>query len=168
MEESFFRCIPQRKIPLLLYPTTEENIFHCGIQRKKPAALWDTMLKNFLGYSTLHKILLWCRIHRRKISCVMGYKRKNLFAILKLFSVVSHNGKNPLLLYPTMEENLLRCIPQLKKLFRCIPQRKESSFVVSHNGGKPSPLYPTAKKLFRCIPQRKKISSVVSHYGQKM
>jgi hypothetical protein len=62
-------------------------------------------------------------------------KEKNLFAILKLFSVESHNGKNPLLLYPTTEENLLRCIPQRKKLFRCIPQRK-----------KPLPLFPSTVK----------------------
>jgi hypothetical protein len=47
------------------------------------------------------------------------------------------------------------CNPEIS--LRCIPQRKKSSSVVSHNGGKPSPLYPTAEKN----------SSVVSHNGKK-
>jgi hypothetical protein len=61
---------------------------------------------------------------------------KNLFAILRLFSIVSHSGKNPPLLYPTMEENLLCCIPQQKK----------NSSVVSYNGKKPLLLHTTTAK----------------------
>jgi hypothetical protein len=39
-------------------------------------------------------------------------------------------------LYPKMEKNL----------FRCIPQRKKTSFVVSHNGGKYLPLWDTTEE----------------------
>ncbi len=36
--------------------------------------------------------------------------------------------------------------------------------ILSHNGGKPLPLYPTMEEnLFHCIPQWKKTSSIVSH-----
>jgi hypothetical protein len=41
----------------------------------------------------------------------------------------------------------------------CFPQWKKTSSVVSHNGGKPSPLYPTTQEmLLRCIPQWQKNS----------
>jgi hypothetical protein len=53
-------------------------------------------------------------------------KEKNLFAILKLFSVVSHKRKNPLLLYPTTEENLLHCIPQRKKTLPSYPTTEKN------------------------------------------
>jgi hypothetical protein len=56
-------------------------------------------------------------------------------------------------LWDTTEKNLFAILT----VFRCIPQRKKSSSVVSHNGGKPSPLYPTAEKN----------SSVISHNGKK-
>jgi hypothetical protein len=73
MEKNLFRCIPQwrkassvvshnEKKPLPLYPTTEEDISIVGYNGRKLVASWDTMLKIFLGYSTLHKILLRCRI----------------------------------------------------------------------------------------------------------
>jgi hypothetical protein len=137
MEESFFRCIPQRKKTssvvshnggkyLPLWDTTEEKMRRCGIQCGR------------FFWNTVHCIRFCCGVgyNGRKISCVVGYNRKKLFAILRFFSVVSHNGKNPLLLYPTTKENLFRCIPQRKKTL---------------------PLYPTTEKnLFRCIPQRYK------------
>ncbi len=139
-----------------LWDTMEENQWRCGIQcgrlfciashnssvlhllqRKSYSPLWDTVQKKLLwvGYSTPHKLLLWCRIQREKNSCVVGTMEKNLLAIQRLFFIVSRNGKKPLPLCPTMEENLLRCIPKRKKLFLCIPQRK-----------KPLPLYPTMAK----------------------
>jgi hypothetical protein len=59
-----------------------------------------------------------------------------LFAILKLFSVVSHNGKNPLLLYPTYGG----------KPSPLYPTAEKNSSVVSHN----------RKNLFQCIPQQQK------------
>jgi hypothetical protein len=127
MEESFFRCIPQRKKTssivshnggkyLPLWDTTEENLRRCGIQCGR--FFWDTV----------HCTRFCCGIgyNGRKVSCVVGYNRKKF---------VCHH----------------------EIVLRCIPQRKKSSSFVSHNGGKPSPLYPTAeKKIFRCIPQRKK------------
>jgi hypothetical protein len=121
------------------YPTKEKNLFRyipqrrkissiVGYNGRKPAALWDTMQKIFLcwipqffcvvhivGYSTLHQILLYCRIQRKKNSCIVGYKGKNLLPVLRFFSVVFHNGKN---------------------LFRCIPQRRKTFSIVSHNGKK--------------------------------
>jgi hypothetical protein len=69
---------------------------------------------------------LWDKIERKK----------KLFAFLRFFSVVSHNGKYPLLLYPATEENLLVVSHSRKQLFRYIPQRKKTSSVVSHNGNK--------------------------------
>ncbi len=137
-EKNLFRCIPKWKKTSFvvyhnggklfpLYPTTKKNLFRCipqwreissivGYKGRKPAALWDTMRIFFLGYSILHKILLWCRIQRKKkISCVVGYNRKKFV-----------------------------CHPEI--VLRCIPQRKKSSSVVSHNGGKLSPSYPTTAK----------------------
>jgi hypothetical protein len=64
--------------------------------------------------------------------------QEKLPTILKLFSVISHNGGKSPLLYPTMEENLLRCIPQHRK----------TSSVVSHNARHAAALYPTTAKNF--------------------
>ncbi len=59
----------------------------------------------------------------------------------KTFSVVSHNGKKPLPLYPTIEESF----------FHCFPQRKKNSSIVSHNRGKYLLLWDTTKEnLRRC------------------
>jgi hypothetical protein len=41
---------------------------------------------------------------------------------------------------------------------------EKTSSVVSHNGGKPFPLYPTMEtNLFRCIPQQRKLCSIVGY-----
>ena len=165
----FFHCIPQRKKPLPLYPTmektssvvshnggkflplyptTKKNLFRCipqrrkissivGYNRRKPAALWDTMLKIFLGYSTLHKILWRGRIQRKKNFLHCGIQWNKI------------------------------CLPSWD-CSRCIPQRKKSSSVVSHNVGKPSPLYPTAEKNSSVVSHNgKKTSFVVSHNDKK-
>ncbi len=84
------------------------------------------MLKIFLGYSTLHKILLWCRIQQKKNLLRRGIQKKKICS-------PSWNCSS---LYPTTE----------KILFCCIPQRRKTFSVVSHS----------EKKLFRCIPQQKK------------
>ncbi len=149
MVESFFRCIPQPKKTfsvvshnrgkyLPLWDTTEENLRRCGIQCGK------------FFLDTVHCIRFCCGegYNGRKISCVVGYNRKKFVSILRLFSVVSHNGKNPLLLYPTTEENLLHFIPQRKKTLL---------------------LYPTTEKnLFRCIPQRQKNVKLEWPHEKKM
>jgi hypothetical protein len=57
------------------------------------------------------------------------------------------------------------CHPEI--VLRCIPQQKKSSSVVSHNGGKPSPLYPTPEKTLPLYPTTEKTFSVVSHSGKK-
>jgi hypothetical protein len=159
MEKNLFCCIPQQKKtcsvvshegkkPLPLYSTTEENIFHLGYNGRKPAAMWATMRKIFLCWiPQLYCVVLWDRAHRIRFCCDVGYNgrktpalwdtmEKNLLAILRFFSVVSHNGKN-----------LFRCIPQRRKTFSvvshnrkkflcCIPQWIKTSSVVSHNGKK--------------------------------
>ncbi len=133
---------------LPLYPTMKKNHFHCipqqrkissivGYNGRKPAALWDTMLKIFLGYSTLHKILLMCRTQRKKNFLHCGIQWNKI--------CLPSWDCSPL--YPTTEKILFCCIPQCRKTFS----------VVYHSG----------KKLFRFIPQRKKTSFVVSHKGKK-
>jgi hypothetical protein len=140
-----FPCIPQRKKtssvvyhnggkPLSLYPTTEGNIFHCGIQRKKTCGVVGYNAEDFsvldptillcciVGYSTSRKILLWCRIQWKKTPALWDTTEKNLLAIVRFFSVVSHNGKNHFC-----------CI--LKRRKTSVPQRKETL-----------PLYPTTAK----------------------
>jgi hypothetical protein len=99
-----------------------------GYSAEKVSVKWDTV----------HSISFCCGVgnNGRKIPALWDTPEKNLLAIQRLFSVVSHNGKKPLPLCPTTEENLLRCIPQLKKTLS---------------------LYPTTEKnLFRCIPQQQK------------
>jgi hypothetical protein len=78
---------------------------------------------------TVHRISFCCGVgyNGRKIPALWDTTEKNLLAIQRLFSVVSHNGKN---------------------LFLCVPQRRKTFPVVSHKGKKHLPLYPTtAKKL---------------------
>ncbi len=138
-----YNCFP-------LYPTTEKNLFRCIPKWKKISSvvshnggkylpLWDTMEENLrrcgiqcgrFFWDTVHCIRFCCGegYSGRMISCVVGYNRKKLFAMLRLFSVVSHNGKNPLLLYPTTEENLLRCIPQRKKTLLLYPTTEKNLF----------------------------------------
>jgi hypothetical protein len=106
----------------------EENvILRCGIQCRKPSVKWDTV----------HCMRFCCGVgyNRRKISALWDTTEKNLLAIQRLFSVVSHNGKN---------------------LCLCVPQRRKTFSVVSLNG-KTHPLYPTTEKnLFLCIPKQQK------------
>ncbi len=119
-------------------------------------------------YPTTKKNLFRCIPQRRKISSIVGYNRRKPAALLDTMLKI-------FLGYSTLHMILLRCRIQQKKNFlivgynrktfvchpeivlRCIPQRKKSSSVVSHNVGKPSPLYPTAEKN----------SSVVSHNRKK-
>ncbi len=110
----------------MLHPTIflwciyyDENvILQCGIQRRKIFCV--------VGYNTLHKkILLWCRLQQKKNSCVWDTTEKNLLAILRLFSVVSHNRKN-----------LFRCIPHQRKTFSDVSHNGKNSSVVSHIGKK--------------------------------
>jgi hypothetical protein len=82
-------------------------------------------------------VVLWDTVHHIRFCCGVGY-----------------NGKK-----------LLRCgiqretfVTILRFFLRCTPQRKKTSSVVSHNGGKPSPLYPTMEKN----------SSVVFYNGKKL
>jgi hypothetical protein len=71
-----FRCIPQQKKTSSIVSHNEKTLFRCipqwrkissilGYNVRKPTALLETMGKIFLGYSTLHKILLWCRKQRK-------------------------------------------------------------------------------------------------------
>ncbi len=66
--------------------------------------------------------------------------------------------KKPFPLYPIMEENLLRCIPQRRKTFS----------VVAHNGGKSLPLWGTTEEnLRRCGIQCWRFFCVVSLNTEK-
>jgi hypothetical protein len=111
---------------LPLWDTTEENLRRFGIQCRR--FFWDTA----------HRIRSCCGVgyNGRKTSALWDTTEKNLLAILRLFSVISHNGKNLFRCIPQMDENLLHLIPTMEK----------NSSVVSHN----------RKNRFRCIPQRQK------------
>jgi hypothetical protein len=130
-----------------LYPTTEKTssiVFHNG---GKLLPLYPTSEEN----------IFHCGIQWKKTCGVVGYNAEDFLG------------------YSTLHKILLRCRIQRKKNFLhvgynrtkfvchpeivlcCIPHQKKSSSVVSHNIGKPSPLYPTAEKNF----------SVVSHNGKK-
>jgi hypothetical protein len=106
----------------------EKVIFRCGIQSKKASVKWDTV----------HCISFCCGIgyNVRKIPALWDTMEKKLLAIKRLFSVVSHNGKKPLPLCPTMEGNSSLLYPTMEKNFLCIPQQKKTSSVVSYNGKK--------------------------------
>jgi hypothetical protein len=111
-------CIPQwRRISSIV-----------GYNRRKPAVLLDTV----------HCIRFCCGVgyNGRKFSCVVGYNIKNLFVILRLFSVVSLTGKIHFCCIPQRRKTLSIVSHSGKKLFSCIPQRKKNSSVVSHNGKK--------------------------------
>jgi hypothetical protein len=102
MEKNLFRCIPKckktssvvshnEKKPLPLYPTMEENIFHCGIQQKKYVLRCGFHWKKIV----CHPEIFFCCIPQQKItSSVRPTAEKNS-------SVISHNGKKLLPLYPT-------------------------------------------------------------------
>ncbi len=70
------------------------------------------------------------------------------------FSIVSHNGKKPLPLYPTMEKNSSVVSHNGGKLLLLYPTTKKPSSVVSQNGGKYLPLWDTTEEnLRRCAIQ---------------
>jgi hypothetical protein len=142
-----------------LYPTTEKTSSVVSHNGGKLLPLWDTTKENLrrcwiqcgrFFWDTVHCIRFCCGVgyNGKKISCVVGYNRNIFFAILRLFSVVSHNGKNPLLLYPTTEENPSPLYPTAEKLYGYNPQRKKTSSVVSHNNQKTLNLNGFTKKKF--------------------
>ncbi len=126
MRKIFLHCIPQFFCVVFI---TKNTLFSgVGYRAEKASVKWDTV----------HCIRFCCGVgyNGRKIPALWDTMEKNLLAIQRLFSIVSHNGKKPLPLCPTTEENLLRYIPQRKKTL---------------------PLYPTTEKnLFLCIPNRQK------------
>jgi len=147
-EKNLFRYIPQWKKPLPLYPTMEESFFRCIPQRKKTSSvvshnggkylpLWDTTEENLRRCGIQCWRFFWDTVHCTRFCWGVGYNGR------KISCIVGYNRKK------------FVCHPEI--VLRCIPQRKKSSSVVSHNVGKPSPLYPTAEKN----------SSVVSHNGKK-
>jgi hypothetical protein len=145
MEKNIFRCIAQwRKTSsvvsnnrgkyLPLWDTMEEILRRCGYNAEDFSVLDPKILLCCIaGYSTPQKILLGCRIQRKKNPSVVGYNRKKIVSHPEIFLRCIPQRKKPLPLYPTTEQNLLCCI---NKTFS----------VVYHNG----------KKLFCCIPQQKK------------
>jgi hypothetical protein len=94
----------------------------CGIEQKKNCSVVGYNGKNFsfVGYNrrkfvTEHpEIVLLCIPHRRKTS-----------------SLVSHTGKNSLLLYPTAEENLFR----KKNLNNCTERNFSAKSILLMNQG---------------------------------
>jgi hypothetical protein len=80
----------------------EENIFHCGIQLKKTCGVVGYNAEDVSGIQyTAQDSVEVCFTTEEKFPALGDTIEQNLFAVLRLFSVVSHNGKNPLLLYPT-------------------------------------------------------------------
>jgi hypothetical protein len=134
------------------------RFFRCIPQRKKTSpiggkylSLWDTMEENLRRCGIQCGRFFWDTVHCIRFCCGVGYNGRNISCI------VEYNRKK------------IVCHPEI--VLCCIPQRKKSSSVVSHNGGKPSPLYPTAEKNSSIVSHKgkkpKKTSSLVSHNGEK-
>ncbi len=121
------------------YSALHPTILLCCIYYNEKVILRRGILcrKSFceVGYRTPHKLLLWCRIQWKKNSCIVGYNRKNLLAIQRLFFIVSHNGKKTLL-----------CVPEWRKPSPLYPTTEKDSSFVFHN----------RKILFHGIPQWQK------------
>jgi hypothetical protein len=127
MQKIILPCIPQ--FFCVVFITKKKLFFGVGYSAEKASVKWDTV----------HCISFCCGVgyNGRKIPELWDPMEKNLSAIQRLFSVVSHNRKKPLPLCSTTKENLLRCIPQWKKtlplyfamekyLFRCIQKRPKN------------------------------------------
>jgi hypothetical protein len=135
MEENLWRCgIQSRRFFCIasynssgLYLLRKKGILRCGIQCRK----------SFYEVVTVHCIRFSCGVgyNRRKIPALCDTMEKNLLAIQRLFSIVSHNGKNLFLCVPQRRKTFSVVSHNGKKLFLCIPQRK-----------KPLPLYPKMEK----------------------
>ncbi len=148
MEENLFHCGIQLKKTCGVvgynvedYSALHPTILLCCIYYKEKVILRSGIQcrKSFyeVGYRTPHKLLLWCRIQRKKNSCVVGYNRKNLLAIQRLFSIVSHYGKKttsfvsqnrgkPSPLYPTTEKDSSFVSHNRKILFHGVLQRQKN------------------------------------------
>jgi hypothetical protein len=109
--------------------------------------LWDTTEENLRRCGIHCGRFFWDTVHCIRFCCGVGYNGRQISC------VVGYNRKKFI------------CHPEI--VLRCIPQQKKSSSVVSHHGGKPSPLYPTPEKTLPLYPTTEKSSSVVSHSGKK-
>ncbi len=99
----------------LLYPTTQHNILRCGIHYRR----------FICGVEYNRRKLFWCEIQRKKTSALSLTKPENfpkhpenvLWCIPQQRKTSSfyHTKVKYLPLYPTMEENLFRCIRHRKK-----------------------------------------------------
>jgi hypothetical protein len=122
---------------LPLYPTTKKTSSIVSHNGGKYLPLWDTMEENLQRCGIQCWRFFWDTVHCTRFCGGVGYNGR------KISCIVGYNRTK------------FVCHPEI--ILRCIPQQKKSSSVVSHNVGKPSPLYPTAEKnLF-----------VVSHNGKK-
>jgi hypothetical protein len=127
MRKIFLHCIP--KFFCVVFFTKKKLFSVVGYSAEKASVKWDTV----------HCIRFCCGVgyNGRKILALWDTTEKNLLAIQRLFSVVSHNRKNLFLCVPQRRKTFSVVSLNGKKHFLCIPQRK-----------KPLPLYPkTAKKL---------------------
>jgi hypothetical protein len=90
--------------------------------------------------------------------------------ILRLFLVISYNEGKPLLLYPTMEENLVGCIPQWRKTSSIVPHNARNA--VSHISKKPKNINNYINinfyaKCFLVMNQDSRWSSLMKNTGGK-
>jgi hypothetical protein len=132
--------------PVALWDTMLKIFLHCIPQLFCVVFITKKKLFSGVGYSpgkasvkldTVHCIRFCCGVgyNGRKIPALWDTTEKNLLAIQRLFSVVSHNGKNLSLCVPQWRKTFSVVSLNGKKLFLCNPQRK-----------KPLPLYPKTAK----------------------
>jgi hypothetical protein len=135
----------------------------CGIQRKR--------FFSVVGYNG--RVFSRCGIQQRRFSYVVGYNRRGFFPLWDTTEevffrcgiqrrTISGWRTNFVLLYPTMHEiflplyptpqqNLVKCTVSQKILQHFIPQRRRFSSVVSHNQRYFPLLWDTKEEVFSIV-----------------
>jgi hypothetical protein len=108
---------------------TKEEFFSAVVYNGEGfPTLWDTTEEDFFR----------CGIQRRTIS---GWQTNFLLLNPTMQEIF-------LPLYPTPQQNLVKCTVSQKNLQHCIPHRRRFSSVVSHNGRYFPPLWDTTEEVF--------------------
>jgi hypothetical protein len=116
-------------------------------------------------WDTTENVFLHCGIQGKRFFSVVDKTEKNLRMANKFFSVVFYNARVFLPLYPTPQQNLMRCtVSHNTTQKNCGIQHRKFFHIVSHNATGFLPLYPTMEDIFpHCGIQRKRFFSVAGY-----